>query len=84
MNLYPIYSFSWFNRPFWHLNSCMIVRSLTGHEHPNSCDLLLNPFKTLVLIPGEMIEKLTLSYNRTRQAVITGELIEIISGAAAL
>lgn len=33
---------------------------------------------------GEMIEKLTLTYNRTRQAVITGELIEIISGAAAL
>merc|ERR1739838_692791 len=33
---------------------------------------------------GEMIEKLTLKFNRTRQAVITGELIEIISGAAAL
>merc|ERR1711963_66066 len=33
---------------------------------------------------GEMIDKLTLSYNRTRQAVITGGLIEIISGAAAL
>jgi len=33
---------------------------------------------------GEMIDKLTITYNRTRQAVITGELIEIISGAAAL
>lgn len=33
---------------------------------------------------GEMIEKLTLTFNRTRQAVITKELIEIISGAAAL
>lgn len=33
---------------------------------------------------GEMISKLTLTYNRTRQAVITRELIEIISGAAAL
>merc|ERR1711910_86851 len=31
---------------------------------------------------GEMIDKLTLLYNRSRQAVITGELIEIISGAA--
>lgn len=31
-----------------------------------------------------MIGKLTLYYNRTRQAVITRELIEIISGAAAL
>ncbi|CAG9792557.1 unnamed protein product [Diatraea saccharalis] len=33
---------------------------------------------------GEMIDKLTLTFNRTRQAVITRELIEIISGAAAL
>ena len=33
---------------------------------------------------GEMIEKLTIQYNRTRQAVITNELIEIISGAEAL
>lgn len=32
----------------------------------------------------EMIEKLQMTYNRTRQAVITRELIEIISGAAAL
>jgi F-type H+-transporting ATPase subunit gamma len=33
---------------------------------------------------GEMIGKLTLTYNRTRQAFITKELIEIISGAEAL
>jgi F-type H+-transporting ATPase subunit gamma len=33
---------------------------------------------------GEMIEKLTIQYNRSRQAVITNELIEIISGAEAL
>ena len=33
---------------------------------------------------GEMIGKLTLIYNRTRQAKITSELIEIISGAEAL
>lgn len=33
---------------------------------------------------GEMIDKLTLNYNRTRQANITKELIEIISGAEAL
>lgn len=33
---------------------------------------------------AEMIGKLTLTFNRTRQAVITRELIEIISGAAAL
>ncbi|MBJ7252446.1 MAG: F0F1 ATP synthase subunit gamma [Acetobacteraceae bacterium] len=33
---------------------------------------------------GDMINKLTLNYNRTRQANITRELIEIISGAEAL
>jgi len=33
---------------------------------------------------GEMLDRLTLSYNRTRQASITTELIEIISGASAL
>jgi F-type H+-transporting ATPase subunit gamma len=33
---------------------------------------------------GEMINKLTIQYNRSRQAAITKELIEIISGAEAL
>ena len=33
---------------------------------------------------GEMINRLTITYNRTRQAAITKELIEIISGAEAL
>jgi F-type H+-transporting ATPase subunit gamma len=33
---------------------------------------------------GEMIRRQTLTYNRTRQAMITKELIEIISGAEAL
>ena len=33
---------------------------------------------------GEMIDRLTLNYNRTRQAAITKELIEIISGAESL
>ena len=33
---------------------------------------------------GDMIRKQTLTYNRTRQAQITKELIEIISGAEAL
>jgi len=33
---------------------------------------------------GEMVDKLTLQYNRSRQASITSELIEIISGAEAL
>jgi F-type H+-transporting ATPase subunit gamma len=33
---------------------------------------------------AEMIEKLTLVYNKARQASITKELIEIVSGAEAL
>jgi len=33
---------------------------------------------------GDMIDRLTVTYNRTRQAAITKELIEIISGAEAL
>ena len=33
---------------------------------------------------GELIDRLTINYNRTRQAFITKELIEIISGAEAL
>jgi F-type H+-transporting ATPase subunit gamma len=33
---------------------------------------------------GDMIKKLTLNYNKSRQAMITKELIEIVSGAEAL
>ena len=33
---------------------------------------------------GEMIDDLTIEYNRSRQAAITTELIEIIAGAEAL
>ena len=33
---------------------------------------------------GEMMDKLTLLYNRTRQAAITKELMDIVGGAEAL
>ena len=33
---------------------------------------------------GDMIDRLTLVYNRARQSAITTEMIEIISGAEAL
>jgi F-type H+-transporting ATPase subunit gamma len=33
---------------------------------------------------GDMVDKLTIKYNRSRQAAITKELIEIISGAESL
>jgi len=35
----------------------------------------------LKMFSGEMIDNLTLKFNRTRQAVITGELLDTISGA---
>lgn len=44
----------------------------------------MNAMENATRNAGEMIDKLTLQYNRTRQAVITRELIEIISGANAL
>ena len=46
--------------------------------------LMMLFFTNVFPCSGEMIDKLTITFNRTRQAVITGELIEIISGAAAL
>merc|ERR1711997_1262825 len=49
-------------------------------EQSSRMSAMDNPSKNA----GEMIDKLTLLYNRSRQAVITGELIEIISGAAAV
>jgi F-type H+-transporting ATPase subunit gamma len=33
---------------------------------------------------GDMVDRYTLEYNRARQAMITKELIEIISGAEAI
>jgi F-type H+-transporting ATPase subunit gamma len=33
---------------------------------------------------GELIDSLTLNMNRVRQAAITNEIIEVVSGAAAL
>lgn len=44
----------------------------------------MNAMENATRNAGEMIDALTLKYNRTRQAVITRELIEIISGANAL
>ena len=52
--------------------------------HSSKSHLLCMILCLFVLFAGEMIDKLTLLYNRTRQAVITRELVEIISGAAAI
>lgn len=49
-------------------------------EHASRMTAMENSSKSA----GEILDKLTLQYNRDRQATITNELIEIISGAAAL
>jgi F-type H+-transporting ATPase subunit gamma len=46
---------------------------------PDSCSRRTPPSKNA----GEMISKYQILFNRTRQAVITGELVEIITGATA-
>jgi F-type H+-transporting ATPase subunit gamma len=45
--------------------------------------LLTQPLQNASKNAGDMINKFQILYNRTRQAVITGELVEIITGAAA-
>ncbi|KIY94326.1 F-type H+-transporting ATPase subunit gamma [Monoraphidium neglectum] len=49
-------------------------------EHASRMSAMENSTKSA----GEMLTKLTLKYNRDRQANITTSLVEIISGAAAL
>lgn len=44
----------------------------------------MNAMESATKNAGEMVDKLTLQYNRARQAAITTELSEIIAGAAAL
>lgn len=44
----------------------------------------MNAMENATRNAGSMIRKLTLTYNKTRQAAITRELIEIVSGAEAL
>jgi len=52
----------------------------TKHPHAGQrANVLQNASKNA----GDMITKFQILFNRTRQAVITGELVEIITGAAA-
>lgn len=57
----------------------MDVRTNRAHALDESTDMSQNASKNA----GEMITKFQILFNRTRQAVITGELVEIITGAAA-
>lgn len=58
----------------------LFMREGEASEHSSRMNAMGNSSKNA----GEMLESLTLLYNRTRQARITTELIEIISGAVAL
>jgi len=57
----------------------MDVRYFHCDDTALETDLLQNASKNA----GDMINKFQILFNRTRQAVITGELVEIITGAAA-
>ena len=65
-----------------------MIWSKNEYFSPKRCTKEFHPHQSLrtvsISLKGKMIDKLTLTYNRTRQAVITRGLIEIISGAAAL
>ena len=62
----------------------MDVGSLLILEQIQYADVMLTSFtQNASKNAGDMINKFSILYNRTRQAVITGELVEIITGAAA-
>ena len=67
-----------------HLLALPPLRSIVATTALHSRYTLLTPSPIPPPTPADMIKSLQLTYNRTRQAVITRELIEIISGAAAV
>ena len=55
-------------------------------RHPSlifAVEVLITLLQNASKNAGDMITKFQILFNRTRQAVITGELVEIITGAAA-
>lgn len=60
--------------------SLQIAPPFINISESNACVFL---FQNASKNAGEMIGKYQILYNRTRQAVITGELVEIITGAIA-
>jgi len=61
-----------------------IIHHAIKEQEASEQSARMNAMENATRNAGEMIDKLQLQYNRTRQAVITRELIEIISGANAL
>lgn len=80
------------NSLFWALaegHACEIsarrnAMDVSTHFHIIYLHRDINPFlQNASKNAGDMINKFQILFNRTRQAVITGELVEIITGAAA-
>ncbi|KAF9161029.1 atp3 gamma subunit of the F1 sector of mitochondrial F1F0 ATP synthase [Mortierella sp. AD011] len=52
--------------------------------HASEMSAKRNAMENATKNAGEMVDRLTMTYNRTRQAAITSELVDIITGASAL
>ncbi|KAF8941064.1 atp3 gamma subunit of the F1 sector of mitochondrial F1F0 ATP synthase [Dissophora ornata] len=52
--------------------------------HASEMSAKRNAMENATKNAGEMVDRLTMTYNRTRQATITSELVDIITGASAL
>lgn len=64
-------------------NAMDVSHSLSSTIHPQEYLADRLSYQNASKNAGDMINKFQILYNRTRQAVITGELVEIITGASA-
>jgi len=71
-------------RCFQEFSLANIIHHALKEQEASEQSSRMNAMENATRNAGEMIDELRLKYNRTRQAVITRELIEIISGANAL
>jgi len=73
-----------FFRNFWEFRNAVRLYHFFAESETSELSSRMNAMGGSAKNAGEMLDKLRLKYNRTRQARITTELIEIISGAVAL
>jgi len=73
-----------FWRNFWEYRNAVRLYNFFAESETSELSSRMNAMGGSAKNAGEMLDKLRLKYNRTRQARITTELIEIISGAVAL
>jgi len=73
-----------FWRNFWEFRNAVRMYHFFAEAETSELSSRMNAMGGSAKNAGEMLDKLRLKYNRTRQARITTELIEIISGAVAL